>query len=807
MSGCRAHRSRPWRLWRLPTARVAVAAGGATVVLAAAAGFLPGSPWPSAGVLVAGAAGIAGYARRHRGRLAVETRMLRALRETTPRCPGDTEVAGLTAGVTAATGGDGVIRITARSYHDAIRALGHAMGCDRGFQLDLMRRTGSGTLAEVWGRGALPSDTAFRKLGLAAAADRAAAALAAPERDLLAAFADGVTAAYARETPFEARFLSYRPKPWRVEDSVLVALVLFHSLSWNERAKRADAVVRATLPDEVADFLLPVTGGRTPPVPDRLAAHRAAVPAGWPGVARDGLVALDRVVAGTNCWVTAKGGTPLLACDPHLSLGVPNALYEVDLSWPGTRLRGLAAPGLPVVLTGTNGRIAWGVTNLTADVLDLVPTSAATQTTTTERIRVRGREAAEVTVTTDDGLPVADQPLCGEQVAVRWTGHDPRAADLRFQRLAAARDVAEAVAVLDDAEGVALNLLVTDGDGRMAHLATGLLPRRKAGTPRTDPADGHLTGAERPRVADPADRILVSANDEGLPEEPHRIGLDLDPGYRAGRIRTVLSGQTAPDAAAMHALQHDTDAALYRPYRDLAVAALPPGPVRSLLAGWDGTAGAGSRAFGVLVRLRDLLAQRVLTPYLVACRAADPTFTFPFRALDRPLLAILATRDPALLPEGTAGADAFVADCVATAVADVGGARPRRWGRLNRVGLSHPLAGLAPWADAVLGLRPRPQDGMLHSVRTAVAGFGAAGRIVLTPHDVASVALPAGQSGHPLSPHYADRHAAWASSSRPRLRAGARARRDGCGFTLRPHRARPADQTADVLACEGEESR
>ncbi len=507
---------------------------------------------------------------------------------------------------------------------------------------------------------------------------------------------------------------------------MLVALVLFHSLSWNEQAKRAEAVVRRALPAPVADFLLAGGGDE---LPADLARHRGD--SGDPD-----LVALDRAVAGSNSWVTT-GEEPLLACDLHLSLGLPNLLYEVDLAWPGTRLRGLAGTGLPVVLTGTNGRIAWGVTNLTADVLDLVPAGQDGLRTRTETIRVRGQRPTAVDITTDGTMPVPETPLCGEKIAVRWAGHDPRAADLRFHRLAHAADVGEAVAVLDDAHGVALNVLVVDRE-RMAHLATGLLPRRPAGTPRTDPADGHLTGPQRPRVVDPADGILVSANDAALPEDEFRIGLDLDPGHRARRIRAVLTATGHPDAAAMTALQHDISAELHLAYRDLAVAALPPAdPTRTLLEGWDGTASTDSRAFGVLVRLRGLLAQRVLAPYLAVCREHDPAFRFTLRDLDRPLLAILRARDTALLPAGTTDVDAFVADCVTAVLRD----RQEKWGKLNRVGLRHPLVALAPWADALLGIRPRPQAGMLHSVRTAVAGFGAAGRVVLTPDDLVTTEL------------------------------------------------------------------
>ncbi|MBD0420470.1 penicillin acylase family protein [Streptomyces sp. TRM S81-3] len=765
MTTCPAHRPRLRRLWQLPTVRTVGAAGAATVVLAAAAALA--WPWVSAAVLAAGAAGIAGHVHRNCGRVAVERRMLRALKDSAPRCPEDIEVPTLTAPVRAECGDDGVTRITAQTYHDAVRALGYTMARDRGFQLDLVRRTGSGRVAEVWGRTAVPLDTAYRRLGLAAAARAATERLAGPERDLLTAFADGVNAAFAQQTPFECRFLSYRPQPWQVEDSVLTALVLSHSLSWNEEAKRAESVMRRALPGPVADFFLP---GGTTSLPTGLAHHRGQEQS-------PDLVALDGAVPGSNCWI-ATGDEPLLACDLHLAFGVPNVLYEIDLAWPGTRLRGLASPGLPVALTGTNGRIVWGVTNLTADVLDLVPAGRDTLHTRTEQIRVRGRRPVTVEITTDGTMPVSQTPLCGEKIAVRWTGHDPRAADLRFHRLAHAHDVDEAVRVLDDAHGVALNVLVADRK-RMAHLATGLLPRRPAGTPRTEPADGHLTGPERPRAVDPADGILVSANDAALPEDEFRIGLDLDPGHRARRIRDVLGAAERHDAAGMHALQHDIAADLYLHYRDLAVAALRPGdPVRTLLQEWDGTASTGSRAFGVLVRLRNVLARRVLAPYVAVCREYEPAFRFPFRDLDRPLRAILDARDCALLPAGTTDVDGFIAECVAAAVRE----RPRRWGRLNRVGLSHPLAALVPWADPVLGIRPRSQAGMLHSVRTAVPGFGAAGRIVATVDDLVTAELPAGQSGHPLSPHYADRHARWASLAPPRTRP----RRTGCGHVLRP---------------------
>lgn len=728
MTACAIHRLRYRRLWRLPVVRtigitvaVAVAVVALTVVLAPL--------WTSLLVLAAGAGGLVVHLRRHRDRVAVEIKMIRDLWQASASCLGDVHVPGLGDEVRAETMPTGVTRIDASSWLDAVRALGFVMGHDRAFQLDLLRRTAKGSLAEVWGRNALPIDKVYRPLGLAEAVKKAAVALEAPERDLLTAFAAGVNAALRQGLPFECHFLSYRPERWTIEDSLVIALYLFHSLSWNEPSKRAEAAIRRTFPEPVAEFFLPGGGDLPPNLADFRKDEAADV------------IAVDRAVAGSNCWVTTGLAGPILACDPHLPLTMPNLLYEVDLSWAEKRVRGLAAPGLPVVLTGGNGRIVWGVTNLSADVLDLVPVDPANLTSSTERVKVRGRPDAELEVTWDGVRPVST--LLGEQVAYQWTGHDPRAADLKFQRLVHAGSVAESIKILEDADGIALNVLVADDSGRMAHLATGLSP----------------TG-DRPKLVDPPSGVLVSANDDVLPG----IGYDLDPGYRARRIRQVLTTTRAADPAAMRELQHDAAADLYLPYRDLAVDALGAGTLADLLAAWDGKAGADSRAFTILVRLRDILAQRILSPYLSACREHDPAFQYPFRSIDRPLLAILRANE---LP----------ASCVREAAEGA-----TVWGAVNQVGMTHPLAGLAPWSAGLLGIAATPQSGALHSVRTCVPGFAAVGRSVLSPgpNGIAEFELPGGQSGHPLSRHFDDRHDQWASTV---PRAGRRG--SGCTFVLR----------------------
>lgn len=803
MTLCRAHRPRYLRLWRLPSVRAAGTAIGA-VAIAVAALIAAAAPLAAPAAVVAlGVLLIGGYLFRCRARLTMESRMVRALLGARTGCPGVVDVPGLSGPVRAEVQSDGVTRIQAGCWPDAVRALGYAMAVDRGFQMDMLRRMASGRLAEVWGRTVLPADMAYRPLGLAAAATRAAAALDVPEASLLSAFSAGVNAAFERHGPaFECRFLSYRPRPWTAQDSLQVALFLFHSLSWNETAKRAEAVTRRVLPPAVADFLLPATHGQVPPVPDELAALRAD------GEAAADIVAVDRAAVGSNCWVLGGPGAPVLACDLHMPLTMPNLLYEVDLAWPGGRLRGLAAPGLPVVLSGSNGHVAWGVTNLNADVLDLVDVGELARSdglvTRAERIKVRGRPDASLEVTSHGTMPVLSSPLPEGQAAVRWTGHDERCCDLKFQRLAHATSVTECVTVLDDAQGIALNVLLADQAGHMAHLAAGLIPRRPAdgagGARRADGAgrNGYLDGKERPRLIDPPDGMLVSANDAALPEQPFVIGYDPDPGHRARRVRELLAGaqKTVP---AMRTLQRDLAAGLYLPYRELAVSALAgrDDGLADLLARWDGTAETGSRAFSLLVQLRQLLAREVLSPYLAACRDHDSRYQYLYRCVDRPVLAILGRKDPSLLPPDrqAAGWEAFVADCARRAVAELQQATGKSglpsWGRLNRVSLNNPVERLAPWAAPLLGIAARPQPGALHSVRACAPGFGAVGRAVLAPgaDGFAAFELPGGQSGHPLSAYFADRHKEWSSVATP----AARSPRPRCGYSLRP--PAPGDET------------
>src|SRR6185295_5768013 len=78
---------------------------------------------------------------------------------------------------------------------------------------------------------------------------------------------------------------------------------------------------------------------------------------------------------GSNNWVVdgslTASGKPLLANDPHLGTRLPSLWYLAHMSAGDFDVIGATLPGTPAVAIGRNRSIAWGATNVAADVEDL----------------------------------------------------------------------------------------------------------------------------------------------------------------------------------------------------------------------------------------------------------------------------------------------------------------------------------------------------------------------------------------------------------------------------------------------------
>jgi len=314
---------------------------------------------------------------------------------------------------------DGIVHILARTEHDAVLIQGWVHARDRLFQMDVLRRQASGTLAELLGPDALPSDVEFRTLGLRRAAERSWLAVSDETGGLLEAYAEGVNAYVTSHTlPPEYGALEITAfDPWTPVDTLTVAKLIAAGLSF-DLADIDRTIILQTY--QGAGDLLGFDGTalffqdthRTAPfdpaatIPDASAAAATAAAAGLAAAPKaeptaaavDGTAAdlarryreraakvpffkqafeFSQVPRGSNEWAVGgmltDSGQPIIANDPHLELGAPATFYQIHLMArrEGLEVIGSGFAGTPYIAIGQNQRIAWGATFNPMDVTDV----------------------------------------------------------------------------------------------------------------------------------------------------------------------------------------------------------------------------------------------------------------------------------------------------------------------------------------------------------------------------------------------------------------------------------------------------
>ena len=318
----------------------------------------------------------------------------------------EARIPGLRASASVVRDVDGVPHIKAANAHDLFFLQGWQHADDRLFQMDVTRRRASGTLAELLGSSALPSDVQMRTLGLRRSAQRTMSELSRKSQDELRAYADGVNAWIARnELPGQyASVQVTEVEPWSVVDSVLAVKLVAFSLSFDldiARTTAVEAYDAAGLDGQTAVFgdLAPFAPfNQASPVID--AERRPIKPGARTSPARAGEAGVSEAVArmsarylkrakqvpaivealnrrtdrGSNSWVIdgphTANGRPILASDPHLSLDSPALFSPIELEGGGFDIQGDSIAGSPYVILGQNRDIAFGATTHFVDVTD-----------------------------------------------------------------------------------------------------------------------------------------------------------------------------------------------------------------------------------------------------------------------------------------------------------------------------------------------------------------------------------------------------------------------------------------------------
>lgn len=743
----------------------------------------------------------------------IKRAMRTALGRRLPKLEGVIDVPGTRAAVRVDRDRFGIPHITAQNDEDAWFGLGFAMGQDRPFQVEALKRVVRGTLAEIAGPEALPIDRLSRRIGFHRTALAALDLLHDPERNVMTAFAAGITAGTSRglpRNPHEFVLLRSRPTPHTAADGIGMLFLQSFVLATNWDAELARLQV---LRRDGPEALRAIDTGYT----DRLP---VTDPPGSPaGAAADRLSDdLDRFLevtgagGGSNNWALAATktatGRPILANDPHLAPLLPPHWYLCHLTTPEWSIAGAAFAAAPAVAAGHNGHAAWGVTAGMVDNTDLFvetfnddgtvngPDGPEEPIVVDEVIGIAGADPTTERVTITRRGPVIGPALDGEFGAISMAATWLRPSAVRgLLALPRVRSFEEFRDVFRHWPALSLNMMYADAGGTIGWQLIGDAPQRSSGdgripTPASAAGSGWLDEPvpfdDMPHASDPGTGWLATANNKPVVEGsgPY-LGEDWLDGYRVARIGEVLAGRDDWDVEACLRLQMDQTSLVWRDVRDVVLAAADRPSlqtVHDLLDGWDGVVDESSPAAAVFELLMTEMSQRAVIAK--APRSAA-------WALGRGFTPLVPNN---LFGFGRVGTlvrwlqeqpDGWFAAGWSSEIADALGSVQQRltarfgpdpaaweWGRVRPLTLLHAFASRSP-LERIFNLGPIPWGGDANTVNQAAPdavdpiGGGtiaiASLRMVVDvgDWDRSRFVLPGGQSGNPFSPHYSDQLALW----------------------------------------------
>jgi penicillin amidase len=709
-------------------------------------------------------------------------------------------VPGLSAPVDVSFDAAGIPHIRAATSSDAWCALGWLHANDRFFQMELRRRAAAGRLAEVFGSAALSLDKDSRRNGFMHRAEADAASLPRAELDVIDAYAAGVNAYLGeRPLPLELLALGIDPEPWKRTDSLAFGWQLYASLTDSGvREYRLAQALRAHGAD-VVSMVLRASGEDVEDIPEELS--RLTLPAGQSPTPDH-----DLPRAASNAWAVSgersASGTPLLASDPHLWVDYPAIWYVAHLSSSdGLHVAGLTLAGVPGVVIGHNGRVAWGITMQQADDTDLFledldPVELTTRepdgrfapvSLREETIRVRGEEPQTETVleTPRGTLFLEDRGRIAwsRSWAAGSTDH-ALSAFLDFDR---ASDGSELARAAERYTGPPVNIVWADASGRIGMRTAGSIPVRSSGSGRlpgpawtgTHRWLGRIPADELPSLDDPPEGFVASGNDdwsasgETLPYPGHFAS-----SLRVLRIREVLASTRLATLDDFRALQND----LLSPYalrvaaglRDLRETGGDTSRAVDILLDWDGSVekrGPAALFYPFLAEARRALFAARESREGVALPANWETLATliegrgPQVLWDDPETETLETRESVL-------SEALASSLVSLEAEEGSDPRKWNWGRRHRLEVRHPFSTRLRWLGWLVNPSPIEMPGEWHNPR--VAGFGlsrgdadvrhiASARLLVDigNPDHSRVVLPLGQSAHLGDVHRLDHLPVW----------------------------------------------
>ncbi len=758
---------------------------------------------------------------------------------------GEVKVKGLSQEVTIMRDKWGVPYVTAKNIKDVAFAQGYATAQDRLWQMDLLRRAAKGELSAVLGAGdknaTLEVDKLHRSLGLKRAVEKDLPQLPQELQQMLSAYSQGVNAyleSHQDKLPFEFNLLGYKPDLWQASDSLAIGKLMAISLTgtWKfdlmraELQEKLDKKVYQMLFDENSQFNQPVFDlelAKNKPTDenDKVAPKAKAetsynkLPTINPellDIAKEKNTALSDLILnsseamiGSNNWVISgkltDTGKPLLANDPHQGLSLPAIWYQIYLrATDGSyAAAGVSVIGAPGIVIGHNDYIAWGATNVMADVQDVYIEEFDPSNPTRYRVGSEWRDAEVI----KEQIQVRESPLSsktktieheivitrhgpivastkGQKLALRWTGIGaPSEFPVTF-KLNQAHNWQDFCDALKDAAVPLINYVYADKEGNIGYYAVGRIPIRATGDGslpydgRTEDGEwkGFIPFEDLPHLYNPENGYIATANQKLVSDKyPYRISNDWVPPYRGHRIYQLLSEKKQFTLQDMHTLHGDIYAIPTKFFADQVVKMATSHKddvawqeMEKELNNWDGKLKVESRAATIAITMRKKFTEDFLTSWLGDLRSS---YTWYSRSVV--VDHAIANWSAEFLPSKYKDFDTMVINSYQATIKELNttlGNDRSRWnyGAINKFSFNHPIAKVSI-LKSLLNSGEVTVGGSSHTINCNDTNpehvWGPSMRMVVSLDNLnkTTLAVVPGASGQVASSHYLDQIIDWVS--------------------------------------------
>ena len=747
-----------------------------------------------------------------------------------PVTDGELELDGIDAPVEITFDEMGIPQIWAQSEADAYFALGYQHAADRMFQMDLSRRIARGKLSEMLGSITESIDQLQKKIGHHRIAATYLDSLSEDTKANLQAYADGINSyrKTCRAIPFEYRFLPVDFVEWTISDCLaLFSFQTWYSNSLMNRDSFYNKLVKKVGIEKAQTLLFAYPEWSHAVVDDntnystndihqfndmfqfkyQLDSEKASSGSPFQYAVAEKLFESSLpflMTEASNCWVVAPtksaSGHAMLASDPHLEIArLPQFWYAVGIHIEETNLNtfGITTPGLPFVVMGHNSISAWAFTAGGNNVVDYTSLELHPENTNQYKTAVGWKDFKNIsesiyTSTSDTGImldvKISDYGVVVEEdstehtvLAVNWIGYQQnlQTAVSHAFRMPAIESYDEFRAIVTNVGALDCNYMYADKSGNIGYQLATSLPKRDINIPNI--TNDYLTGVieyefyskdSTANLYNPDKGWIATCNN--IPE--HTIMYDGF--YFADRIISITELLESKDKLSvddMYAFQFDRKNRYLKFINEVVIETLTLLDSTALAEKfnrYDYSFDTSSAEAALLVLYLDKFKE-----YTFYDNIGDLYTEVPPRWIEN-LSQVEASGW--FDDRNTEKAEESMLDISIRAMRDALEITDNRtWGEFQTVSMEHPMA-VIPILGTLLDLATdrEPHGGSpgtlnasfytkhADSSYSSIAGASMRFVIDFVDSDAATIVLPAGNSGNPMSDHFLDFYPMWKSNER-----------------------------------------